>query len=287
MEIEDIGITEGIKSTAKGIALIDADTIAYATASTSEWADELLPKEFYQYEEWKEIVNDPNYDEENHCIWVINLEEAIATAVDRIEEIKTATETTDVEIYFTEGRNFRYDLYDMYKGNRLGTRPPVGLSEIKHALLKKYPGEICEEYEADDLVVMLKRTNPDKYILCAVDKDVLNSVKGKHFNYYRSEKYNIPMKWQTTSMVKATQFPYKQCMMGDNGDNIPGCPGIGPKRAETIIADLIEPKEMWDAVVKTFKSKKLTIKDAIRDMRLVNMHQLTPDRKVNLWNPPV
>ena len=40
-------------------------------------------------------------------------------------------------------------------------------------------------------------------------------------------------------------------------------------------------------VVKLFKSKKLTIKEAIRDMRLVNMHQLDIDGEtINLWNPP-
>ena len=267
------------------------DTIAFASASTAEYAEEVMPREFYHEDEWKEITEHPFYSEEDGCVWKTDIEHAIATSTEKIRLIMGETNTKSAELYFTEGRNFRYDLYDMYKANRKGNRYPSGLGAIKDGLLKAFPGMSCSEYEADDYCVMLKRTQPNKYILAAVDKDVLKSVPGKHFNYYSSERHDIPMKWQETTIEDAFKFPYVQTLMGDSSDNIPGCPGIGPKKAEKALEGCDTPQDLWKAVVKMFKSKKLTVKDAIRDMRLVNMHMLHPKKgggyEIVLWNPPI
>ncbi len=284
--IEDIGDLEGFDEGHKLIALIDADTIAFAAAISTEYSEEVMPKEFYTDEEYADILAHPNYNEEEGVIWHQDIATAAASAQDRINGILFATNTKSAELYFTTGKNFRYQVYDMYKGNRKG-RYPTNLKEIKEKLLEHYPGEMCEAYEADDLVVMLKRTNPTKYVLCAIDKDVLGAVGGKHFNYYKNEKFDIDMKWQATSHASASVFHYKQTLMGDTTDNIPGVPGIGPVKAEKILEGLTKPKELWAAVVKTFISKNLTEKEALRDCRLVNMHQLTIDREIVLWTPPL
>lgn len=284
--VEDLGETEGVEKASKTL-LVDADTIAYAAALGAEYAEEVMPEAFYTPEEYKELIEHPFYSVEDNCVWHTDIEAAVQSSVERIKEIQGITNTKEVELYFTEGKNFRYQVYDMYKANRKGTRYPSGLSLIKHRLMELYTGEICKEYEADDLVVMLKRTQPTKYILTAVDKDVLKSVPGKHFNYYRSERYGIEMKWQEIDIEDAYKFCYLQTLMGDSTDNIPGCPGIGPKKAETALKGCDTPQDLWSAVVKAFKSKKLTEKEAIRDMRLVNMHQLTIDKEIALWNPPL
>ncbi len=288
--IEDIGDLEGLDEGHKLIALIDADTIAYAAAIVTEYSEEVMPESFYTKEEYAAILAHPNYDAEEGVVWHQDIEMAAASAQSRIQDIMFETDTGSVELYFTVGKNFRYDVYDMYKGNRTD-RKPTNLKEIKKKLLDVYPGAFCEEYEADDLVVMLKRQNPDKYVMCATDKDVLGAVGGKHFNYYQNARYDIPMKWHATTHASAKVFHYKQTLMGDMAtDNIPGCPGIGKVKAAQIIEGLKEPKELWDAVVNAFLSKKLTEKEALRDMRLVNMHQLYKNSegelKINLWQPP-
>ena len=285
---ENLGEEEGLEEfkTSNKIALIDADTIVYAACSTQEYADEVLSKEFYSDEEYEELINHPFYDDKTQAIWQVDEEAVLNLCIERITEIQALTNTKSVELHFTEGRNFRYDVDPMYKGNRSKTKYPAGLRETKAALLKLYSGGIHSEFEADDIVVMLKRTQPTKYILCAVDKDVYKAVPGKHFNYYRSVLYNIDMKWVETEAKDAYQFPYIQTLMGDSTDNIKGCPGIGKVKAAKAIEGLVTPCDMWKAVVKLFKSKKLTVKDAIRDMRLVNMHQLTIDKKIVLWEPP-
>ena len=284
MQASDLGGEEGLegfKAPTK-IALVDCDTIVYAAASVCEYADDILSKEMYSYDEWDEIVSNPNYDAKESCIWCVDSERALKLCHDRIQNIIEATDTASAELYFTTGRNFRYTVDPMYKANRTSTRYPPGMKAIKEELLKVYPGEICEEIEADDAVVYLKRTQPKKYVLCAVDKDVYKSVPGKHYNYYYSAKYKINPKWVVTELHDANAFCYHQVLEGDSTDNIKGCPGIGPKKAIAALANCHTDFDRWVAVVRLFKKKGLTVKDAIRDMRLVNMHQVTCDEN-NKW----
>jgi len=290
--IESLGKEEGLEDFAMSnkTTIVDADTVVYAACSVCEYAEDLLGWEMYTEEEMLEIQDTPGYDEAEHCIWKIDIEQAVQHSEKKLLEIKAATNTNKMELYFTEGRNFRYDVFPMYKANRKRTRYPQGMGVVKRALLEKYKGKICTTYEADDICVTLVMASPEKYILACVDKDLIGSVPHRVFNYYSSIHYNIDMKWVETSARDAYQFPYKQCLMGDSTDNIQGVPGIGPKKAEKALEGLVTPCDMWKAVVKLFKSKKLTVKDAIMTMRLVHMQQLIPDGEgdyiVNLWQPP-
>lgn len=249
--MNDLGVEEGLEDfkASDKIALIDADTIAYAAAVGCEI-------------------------EVTEGVFEANLPRAIEAAVERISRILFETNCCEAHLYFTGGTNFRHAIYPEYKANRSGTRYPAGLKELKAALVGIYTGMVCVGYEADDVVVALKRSQPDKYVLCAVDKDVYKSVEGEHWNYYYSEAYGIHPKWVRTTRGEADEFPFIQCLMGDTTDNIKGCPGIGPKKALSALVSCKTELERWEAVVKLFKSKGLTEKDAIKNMRLVNMHQV-------------
>ncbi len=268
------------------IALIDADTIVFAVCSVFEYADDLLAQNMYSEDEWNVLTSNKNYDSAESCIWTINHDEALEACINKVATMLSDTFTVNAELYFTAGKNFRHQVDPMYKANRKSSRYPVGMPELKAALLEIYPGVIGDGVEADDMVVYLKRTQPDKYVLCAVDKDVYKSVPGKHWNYYSSAKYNIAPKWVETTLESAKLFPYIQTLMGDSTDNIRGCPGIGPKKAEKALVGCDTAEERWNAVVKLFKEKKLTVKDAVRDMRLVNMHQVVQSEDGSwAWEP--
>ena len=297
MRIEPIDSNDGLNDIAKdiespkGIALIDADTVAYLTCLFMEQKEELLPEAFYTPKEWEELKQDPGFyeDDEGTFIFRTDLDLLVEVAEEKIEEIQRATNTESFELYFSSGITFRHKLTNTYKANRLHMRYPEGLDWLKRELADKYPGGMCDGFEADDMVVYLKRTNPKKYTLCAVDKDVINSVPGHHYNYYKSPQYNIEPKWVDIDATHATKWAYMQCLMGDSGDNIAGCPGIGKKRAATALEDAHLPCDMWKEVVKLYKKKGLTIKHAIETMRLVNMHQLKEkdgQYKIELWEPP-
>ena len=243
------------------IALVDADTIAYATCSVCEMGD----------------------DEVGYSI---NLDFALSEAKVRIEDIRVATGCKDIELHFSTGSTFRHKLTSSYKANRATTRYPEGLRDLKGMLVKEFEGKLHSDFEADDYVVWAKKHNPEKFVLCAVDKDVLNAVEGRHFNYYQSVKYNIPMKWIVTDAKKAIQFPFYQCLMGDSADGIQGVKGCGPKTAEKIIGEMVDEVELWQEVVAQYKKAGMSEKEALLTMRLVNMNQLSKDCTIDLWMAP-
>jgi len=285
--MDDLGTEEGLDafSASTKVALIDADTIAFAACITAEYPDDLLSHEMYTHDEWEEIINDTNYDEVESCIWRLDYDKAMKASTDRIDDIILATDTCKAELYFTTGLNFRHTVDNLYKANRKKTRYPAGLKRVKEGLRKLYDGEICEGYEADDIVVALKEEQPEHYVLCAVDKDVYKSTPGSHYNYYYSERYNISPKWVTVSKPDAMKFHPLQTLCGDPTDNIKGCPSIGPKKAEKALANCKTLFEMWMVVSDLFSSKGITHERMMQDARLTGMHQLERCADGWCWSP--
>lgn len=256
------------------IALVDADTIAYTACLNTEVKNELLGKDFYTDEEWEAIIASPNYDSVEEALWEINPLAALANADTKIQRILDITGCNSVELHFSAGKeNFRYSVLDSYKANRTG-RSPAGLMELKENLCKKYNGTIHTAYEADDIVVYKRKTFPDKYVMCAVDKDVLNSIAGKHFNYYESFVHNKEMSWVEIDRYTSIVWPFLQTLMGDRADNIIGLKGIGPAKALQLLHGYMTIKDLWDATVRAYVSKGRTPEEALINMNLVNMHLL-------------
>lgn len=259
------------------IALIDADTIAYTACLNVEVENEVLPREFYSDEEWAEL--EPKITEDGFY-YETDPELALAKANEKIQRILDKTGCQEYELHFTGGReNFRYEIAkeygNEYKANRNNFRTPAGLLRLKEDLR----GIIHTKYEADDAVVFLKEKYPDKYILCAVDKDVLNSIAGKHFNYYESAKYNIEMKWIEVDRHTAITWPFIQTLTGDKTDNVIGLHRVGPKKAEKILAGCFTMAELWQAVLNAYKAAGRDANEALLNYNLVSMHLLVQDNE--------
>lgn len=297
--IEEMGI-EDISLDSKGntlpnkndlVALIDADTLVFAACLNNEYEVDLLPEEMYTEDELLYIKSLDTYSEEFGVYKDINLDQAYQEALNRIEEILGRTGCVTYELHFTEGRkSFRYDYYKDYKANRMkdsSKKPPAGLKELK-SMLTKNNGFIHFDFEADDIVVMKKLMWPEKYMLIAVDKDVLYSLPGTHFNYYSSSLYKIDMKFIEVDEETAMKHHYMQTLTGDTSDNIPGLYRVGKKTAEKILKHCKTPGECWDKVIEEYEKRGKTGLDAIVSMRLVNMQQLeyiNNEWKVKLWKP--
>ncbi len=256
------------------IALIDADTVAFTAALNSQEENEILPREFYSDEEWEEISSLNSFNELEGTYKQANIEAGVENAKAKLQRILDKTGCKDVYLVFSGGHNFRYDVFPEYKANRDRSLTPAGLSEIKEELLKLYPGISTDGYEADDLVVYLKELNFENYILTAIDKDVLNSIEGKHFNYYESAIYNIEMKWVEVDKHTSLIWRYLQTLTGDKTDNIIGLKGIGPKKAEKLLAGCFSHKELWEAVCRAYESKGRTRDEALMNLNLVDMKLL-------------
>lgn len=244
--------------------LIDADTILFATCSVLETED-LHP-------------NFPceRYEEDRYTI---DLEEVVATILDKISYMKKRTGCQEVELYLTGDNNFRYEIYPEYKGNRANTRRPEGLKEVKLLLMERYENvRTIEGTEADDIVCYLKRQTPEKFMLSSIDKDVLNACPGEHYNYNKDEFLVVEESY-------ARYWPYFQCITGDTTDNIKGAKGLGPKKAPLFISEEMDEKELWQGVLAAYEKTGQSVEDAILNMRLVHMHQWNGEQVV-LWEPP-
>jgi len=257
------------------VALIDADTVAYTACLNVEVAKDVISEGFYTVEELQAIINDPQYDAAEGLLYETCPIQALAKAEEKLKRIMDKTGCQEVELHFSGGKeNFRYTVFPEYKANRTG-RVPTGLHRLKEDLAKKYNGTINTKWEADDMVVYLMGKQPEKYILCAIDKDVLNSVEGKHFNYYESAKFNIEMKWVDVDRHTTLVWRYLQTLMGDKTDGIIGLKGIGPKKAEKILAGCFSHRDLWLAVCNAYESKGRTKDEALVNLNLVDMKLLT------------
>jgi DNA polymerase-1 len=130
-----------------------------------------------------------------------------------------------------EGSNFRYDIYDKYKANRTKSKSerPEWFYDLKSNIVNDYDGCIFADYcEADDLIRIWANQIED-YIVVSVDKD-LDCIEGKHYNPRKDLIYTIQEE-------DANYNYWKQIIMGDSTDNIPGVPGIGPKKAEKLLLE--------------------------------------------------
>lgn len=149
--------------------------------------------------------------------------------------------------------NFRVDLYSEYKANRSkskSTRPEWFL-DLKSDIAEEYDGCILtDNCEADDMVRIWSEECKKAglaSIVVSVDKD-LDCIIGLHMNPRKHTIYTIEKDF-------ADWFYWKQIIMGDSTDNIPGIEGVGPKKAEAILAGLITNKERKQAVCQAYYSK--------------------------------
>ena len=190
-----------------------------------------------------------------------------------VESILEATGCDKVEIYLTTGReNFRYTVDPAYKSNRKLSKYPTGLNQIKDHLLTLYDGELCKEYEADDICVL--RAKDENTLLSAIDKDVLMQSVGTHYNYKKNE-------YITVTKEEAEKFLWIQMIQGDTADGIYGIEGMGIKKATAFLSS-IEPTLYYNSVLDLYKSKGKSKKEFLSNLNLLDMHLLQKDGRIKL-----
>ena len=219
---------------------------------------------------------------------------------------------------------FRKRIAPDYKANRAALVKPIGYAALKRELLDEPTSFQHDEIEADDWLGILAgayREAGQMPIIVSGDKD-LDQVPGNHWwppGVKREESEGLGvLEWDNELLPpeqrKAIQwvvskdyserFFYKQVLIGDSTDNIPGCPGIGPVKAAKIVdkystAELVD---CWPDIVAEFEKairKKKDVRDgesaeaesvATQQARLVRILQHgeydAQTRTVDLWTPP-
>lgn len=106
----------------------------------------------------------------------------------------------------------------------------------------KYPLFRFEKCEADDIAAYIvkyrKKFNLDKIVLISSDKDwdLLIQPDVMRFSYVTRKEVTWD-NWSTHYEYEPDDHISIKCLMGDSGDNIPGVPGIGPKKAQALVKE--------------------------------------------------
>lgn len=248
-------------------ALVDADSLLYKVGFAIE--DKVI---------WNEMEWQAGLEESPDVDYFTDIKQCFTTFDQLVDNIIFATDCDDVLLVFSGKANFRLDLPTSYKENRKDSRKPLGYDELLEYAKEKYNTVTTDGIEADDLVVYMKTTDPEEYILCAIDKDVLYQTVGTHYNYNKDEEVTVN-EWE------AVKYAYFQTLTGDTSDGYKGCKGIGAVKAEKILANCESELDLWEAIVETYEAKGQTEEEALWTMRLANMKQFN-GTEVVLWEPP-
>ncbi|WP_346710033.1 DNA polymerase I [Phocaeicola salanitronis] len=184
---------------------------------------------------------------------------AIMGFVNTLEDVLKKEQPTHIGIAFDPaGPTFRHEAYQQYKAQREETPEVIRLSvPIIKDIIRAYRIPILEVsgYEADDVIGTLAteagRQGIRTYMMTP-DKDYGQLVSDNIFMYrpkYGDKEFEV----MGVEEVKAKfdiQSPAQVIdmlgLMGDTADNIPGCPGVGEKTAQKLIAQFGSIENLLD-----------------------------------------
>ena len=170
---------------------------------------------------------------------------AVFGFVNTLQDLLKREQPSHIAVCFDPpgGKTFRHESYEPYKANREKTPEGilVAVPYIKRILeAYRIPVYEIEGYEADDVIGTLSHQAEKQgfftYMVTG-DKDFgqLVTPNIKVFDPKKNEILGIEEVNAKYGIQRPTQLIDILGLMGDSADNIPGCPGVGPKNAEKLI----------------------------------------------------
>lgn len=167
-------------------------------------------------------------------------------------------------------KNFRNDIYPEYKANR-GDTPEdlIAQTELTRdaARAMGMPVLAIMGVEADDVIATLaaRECGTGKTRIVTSDKDLMQLVSPCSFLYDGMKALEIHEAGVLEKFgVRPDQVIQVQALMGDSSDNVPGVPGIGPKKASELINEFGTLDRLYENLDKV---KNDRIRNLLRDYR--------------------
>lgn len=235
--------------------LVDADYIVYKSCAAAE----------YEIDYGNDVI-----------VVASHFSDAMAAVERELKKLDTHFPFAEEKILFFSGpENFRKKIDPDYKGHR-NRKKPCGYKRVINELHTLYKVKIHPVLEADDLLGIYATKHPGNTIV-SPDKD-MRQIPGDVFNMEET---------MSVTEEEGRRWHLIQTMAGDQTDGYAGVPGIGVKRAVTLM-----DKEgyTWETVLGAFKKAGLTEDDALRNARLariltVNDYDSAKEEPI-LWSPP-
>lgn len=242
----------------------------------------LIDADIFVYRAAFACQRDYDWEGDGNKAHIVDLEEAKLAFEDLVDGALMDADWPDYIICLSDSSpSYRRDFWPTYKAQR-GTRP-VLYGELRQWIIEnpKWRTYLRPRLEADDILGILAthpRLIPGEKIIYSGDKD-LRQIPGLHLDVKDGDLI-------TVTPEQGEHFFLTQVLTGDQVDNYPGCPGIGPVKA----ARILDTDAPWPAIVATYEAKGLTADDALIQARCARILRATEyDFKIKepiLWSPP-
>ncbi len=179
-----------------------------------------------------------------------------------IESLAKSYKAGTIIVCADGGSSYRKDIFPEYKANRKERFADQTEQEAKEfemfmaefsdtltLIRQKYPVFHFRGVEADDIAAYItKNMDYDECWLISSDKDwdlLINDKVSRFSTVTRKETtvYN----WDEHYDFEIEDFISFKCLTGDKGDNVPGVPGVGPKRAVQLMEQYGTVFDIYDA----------------------------------------
>lgn len=174
---------------------------------------------------------------------------AIFGFVNILEDVLKKENPSHVAVAFDpKGPTFRHEAFEQYKAQREETPEVIRQSvPIIRDIIEAYNIPILEVpgYEADDVIGTISKQAAHKgftVYMMTPDKDY-GQLVGDNIYMYRPKHgggydiMGVPEVLAKFNLSSTEQVIDLLGLMGDSSDNIPGCPGVGEKTAQKLLAD--------------------------------------------------
>lgn len=175
------------------------------------------------------------------------------------------------KLYLTGSSNFRNEVAvsQPYKGGR-PSRKPVHKDLLREYMLDAWKAELSDNMEADDCIAIKSTELEHKSIICSLDKDFLQ-IPTKIYDYTKKIMKEVDER-------SATEWLYRQALMGDRVDNIAGVNGIGPKKAEKALEDWTTERDLYERCLKLYEDNELNADRLYESLQLLYLLRSADDK---------
>ena len=204
---------------------------------------------------------------------------AVFGFINTLEDVLKREQPTHIAVAFDpKGPTFRHEAFEQYKAQREETPEVIRLSvPVIKEVIQAYHIPILEVpyYEADDVIGTVAKqaaANGFEVYMMTPDKDY-GQLVADHIYMYRPkfggdyevlgvsevlEKYQLQSTEQVIDLLG---------LMGDTADNIPGCPGVGEKTAQKLLAEFGSIENLLANTDKLKGAQKKKVEENVEQIR--------------------
>lgn len=254
------------------LLLIDGDILAYSASASMEQAID-----------WGG----------GFWTWHCEMGDVQSKLLSKLEEITETLGVPDYRLCLTDSEgNFRKRVLPTYKGHRKSMKKPLVLRPIEAWMIDELGAYWRPGLEGDDVIGILA-TSPSTLrewepIIVSIDKD-MKTIPAQYV-------WGINEAPMWIKEPEANWWWLYQTLTGDSTDGYKGCPGVGEKKAATLLPEARHvpseaiPELWWGVVVPAYEKAGMGPEEALVQARVARILRYSDydlkHKEPILWQPP-